>query len=165
MYRVPPLHRARCRLWLPPKVWLHGSQSVSTGGSVSTKGQICRIICWLAQSIRWVLSTPLGVPVDPEVKRIFATESGVRARRARSTSGVAAVARSAATVRSAGPGRPETTVVGPEPTALPVVVAAGPAVTASRAARKRSPSSANTSPGRTSPAIARSRPWSVLRSE
>src|SRR5256886_7129561 len=41
-------------LWLPPKVWLHGSQSTITGRSVRRNGQACRIICWLAASIRWV---------------------------------------------------------------------------------------------------------------
>jgi hypothetical protein len=36
----------------------------------------------LADSIRWVLSTPFGAPVDPEVKRIFATVSGRSAPKA-----------------------------------------------------------------------------------
>jgi len=39
-------------LWLPPKVWLHGSQSTITGRSAVRNGHTCRIICWLADSIR-----------------------------------------------------------------------------------------------------------------
>jgi hypothetical protein len=34
--------------------------------------------------MRWVLSTPLGKPVEPDVKRIFATSSQDTARDARS---------------------------------------------------------------------------------
>src|ERR1700753_2455885 len=64
------------RLWLRPKVWLHGSQSTMTGGSAARNGHTGRITCWLAASIRWVLSTPLGTPVDPEVNKILATLSG-----------------------------------------------------------------------------------------
>ena len=36
-----------------------------------------RIISWLAQSMRWVVITALGMPVEPEVKRNFAIVSGV----------------------------------------------------------------------------------------
>ena len=43
---------------------------------VPRHGSVCRIICWLLHSIRCVLMTPLGVPVDPDVNRIFATSSG-----------------------------------------------------------------------------------------
>src|ERR1700761_5157456 len=32
MYSVPPLLSTMFRLWLPPKVWLHGSQSTMLGG-------------------------------------------------------------------------------------------------------------------------------------
>ena len=35
-----------------------------------------RIISWFAQSIRCVLITPLGRPVEPDVKSTFATVSG-----------------------------------------------------------------------------------------
>jgi len=35
----------------------------------------CRSICWLAQIIRWVLITPLGCLVEPEVKRNLAMVS------------------------------------------------------------------------------------------
>ena len=61
---------------LPPNVWFHGSHSQSTGGVSSTKGQSCAHACWFEHSMRCVLITPLGAPVDPEVKRIFATVSG-----------------------------------------------------------------------------------------
>ncbi len=47
-------------LWLPPKVWFHGSQSTSTGGSSARKARHWRIICRFAHSMRWVLITPLG---------------------------------------------------------------------------------------------------------
>jgi hypothetical protein len=64
------------KLWLPPKVWFHGSQSTTTGGLSSTNGHACASCCWLAHSMRCVLTTPLGMPVEPEVNRIFATVSG-----------------------------------------------------------------------------------------
>ena len=34
-YSVPPLVSTRFTLWLPPKVWLHGSQSTITGRSAA----------------------------------------------------------------------------------------------------------------------------------
>ena len=37
---------------------------------------VSRIITWLAQSIRWVLMTAFGLPVEPEVSRNFAIVSG-----------------------------------------------------------------------------------------
>ena len=43
----------------------------------------------MAQSMRWVLMTPFGCPVEPEVKRIFATVSGPTSACAASTAGVA----------------------------------------------------------------------------
>jgi hypothetical protein len=89
---VPALASTMFALWLPPKVWLHGSQSSSTGGSAARNGQTTRIIRWFAQSIRWVFSTPFGPPVDPEVNRIFATVSGPTAAQAASTSALGAVA-------------------------------------------------------------------------
>src|SRR5437660_11801458 len=76
MYIVPPLRKIWLKLKLPPKVWFHGSQSTITGGRSSTKGQACASICWFAHSMRCVLITPFGVPVEPEVNRIFATDSG-----------------------------------------------------------------------------------------
>jgi hypothetical protein len=79
---VPPQVSIMFMLWLPPKVWLQGSQSTVTGRSPVRNGHTCRIICWLADSIRWVLSTPFGAPVEPEVNRIFATASGARGQAA-----------------------------------------------------------------------------------
>src|SRR6266498_1637379 len=40
-------------------------------------GHAWSIICWLAHSIRLVVRTPLGWPVDPEVNKILTTVSGV----------------------------------------------------------------------------------------
>src|ERR1039458_1622523 len=65
------------KLWLLPKVWLHGSQSTTTGGSSATKHKPAAIIAWFEHSMRWVLMTPLGFPVDPEVNRNFAIVPGV----------------------------------------------------------------------------------------
>src|ERR1035437_9274759 len=65
------------KLWLLPKVWLHGSQSTTTGGSSATKAKPAPIIAWFEHSIRWVLMTPFGFPVEPEVNRNFAIVSGV----------------------------------------------------------------------------------------
>src|SRR5580658_8985602 len=71
-----------------PNVWFHGSQSISTGGSSARKARPARIIAWLAHSIRWVLITPLGWPVEPEVNRILARVSGPTFACAASTIGV-----------------------------------------------------------------------------
>jgi hypothetical protein len=133
-------------LWLPPNVWLHGSQSTITGRSARRNGQACRIICWLAASIRWVLRTPFGAPVEPEVNRILAIESPVTAAPAAATAGPGAVAMRSSS-RSA-PGRD------------PVRAMAGTPLTASSAAANRSASSAKTAPGRIIPVIARIRAWS-----
>src|ERR1035437_5152060 len=65
------------KLWLLPKVWLHGSQSTTTGGSSATKAKPAPIIAWFEHSIRWVLMTPFWFPVEPEVNRNFAIVSGV----------------------------------------------------------------------------------------
>ena len=91
MYSVPPRLRIRLKLWLPPNVWFHGSQSTSTGGVSSVNGQICASACWLATSIPCVLSTPLGSAVEPEVKRTLARLSGPTAASASSTAPVAGV--------------------------------------------------------------------------
>ena len=47
--------------------------------------------CWLDVSMRWVLITAFGVPVEPEVNRNFAMVSGVTAANAFATSGVSGV--------------------------------------------------------------------------
>jgi len=94
MYSVPPLYRAMPILWLPPKVWFHGSQSTSTGGSSARKRRHCTSICWLAHSMRCVLMTALGNWVEPEVNRNLTMVSGVTRACAASTVSVAGVASS-----------------------------------------------------------------------
>jgi len=91
------------KLWLPPKVWLHGSQSTTTGGSSSSSGQFSAMACWLAQIIRWVLATPLGTPVEPEVKRTLASVSGDSPAKAASTAGPGAQAAASSTVTTRRP--------------------------------------------------------------
>src|SRR5450830_1382327 len=81
-------------LWLLPKVWFQGSQSISTGGSSPRKGKVCTIICRLLQIMLWVLITALGNLVEPEVNRNLAMVSGVLASCARSTASVIGVAAS-----------------------------------------------------------------------
>src|SRR5258707_7798784 len=58
----------------------------------SRKVQVCALACWLEVSIRWVLMTALGVPVEPDVNRNFAIVSDVIAANAFSTPGVSGVA-------------------------------------------------------------------------
>src|ERR1700722_17496354 len=91
------------KLWLPPKVWLHGSQSTTTGGRSARRGHTWAIACWFEQSIRCVLTTPLGVPVDPEVKRILATVSGPTEALIRSRASPGEEPRSSFTVALAAP--------------------------------------------------------------
>src|ERR1700704_700662 len=98
IYSVPPLRSTRLKLWLAPKVWLQGSQSRITRSlwALSRNDQVCALACWLDVSLRWVLITAFGVPVEPEVNRNFAMVSGVIDANALSTasvSGVAAMAR------------------------------------------------------------------------
>src|SRR5439155_1275675 len=58
----------------------------------SRKVQVCALACWLEVSMRWVLMTAFGVPVEPEVNRNFAIVSGVTAAKAFATPGVSGVA-------------------------------------------------------------------------
>ena len=97
------------KLWLPPNVWLHGSQSTTTGGSSCTKAKPAASIAWLAHSMRWVLITPFGCPVEPEVNRNLAMVSGVTRACAAATP-----AASSAPIRSANK------VVGRSPSGLRV---------------------------------------------
>ena len=71
-YIVPPLRSTMLKLWLLPKVWLHGSQSTITGGVRSRKGQICALACWLEQIMCWVLMTAFGAPTEPDVNKNLA---------------------------------------------------------------------------------------------
>src|SRR4051794_7505337 len=57
----------------------------------SRNGQVCALACWLEVSMRWVLITAFGVPVEPEVNRNFAIVSGVTAAKAFSTASVSGV--------------------------------------------------------------------------
>ena len=93
------------KLWLPPKVWFQGSQSTITGGRSARNGQTCAIASWFEHSMRCVLITPLGRPVEPEVNRILATVSGPTAALARSTALVGRVARRSAKAVMPGAGR------------------------------------------------------------
>src|SRR5258707_15014492 len=54
--------------------------------------QVCALACWLEVSMRWVLMTAFGVPVEPEVNRNFAIVSGVTAAKAVATADVSGVA-------------------------------------------------------------------------
>ena len=96
MLSVPPFRSTMLKQKLPPNVWFQGSQSTRTGGRSSRNGHTCAAICWFEQSMRWVLTTPLGVPVEPEVKRIFATVSGPIRANASSTRAVGVASSSAA---------------------------------------------------------------------
>ena len=66
-HRAAVVDRTACRRWsstmftswLPPNVWLHGSQSTITGGSSARNGHACRIICWLAASMPVRVQHPL----------------------------------------------------------------------------------------------------------
>ena len=75
-WRLPPLRSTKKKLWLPPKVWLHGSQSTTTGGCSARNGQHAARLSWLAVSMRWVLTTPLGRPVEPDVNSTLAIVAG-----------------------------------------------------------------------------------------
>ena len=70
------------KLWLEPNVCAQGSQSTSTGGSSLRKASASPSMAWLEHSMRWVLVTALGKPVEPEVSRNLAIESGPTAARA-----------------------------------------------------------------------------------
>ena len=133
MYSVPPVVMIMLMSWLPPNVWLHGSQSTMTGRALVRNGHTCSIICMLAVSIRCVFSTPLGIPVEPEVKRIFAIPSGASPANAAARPGPGAVAARSESRRA--PGRsPAATIAGTSP----IASSAGP---------NRPASSANTAPG------------------
>ena len=129
--------------WLPPNVWLQGSQSTSTGLWSARNGQTCRICCWLAASIRCVFSTPLGLPVEPEVKRIFAIPSGASPPNAAASPGPGRVAMRSASRRA--------------PARSPAATMAGTAAIASSAGPNCPASPANTAPGAIRSVTARTR--------
>lgn len=159
MYRLPPLYSTIPTLWLPPKVWLHGSQSSSTGGCSARNGHTWSIACWLAHSIRCVVRTALGSPVDPEVNSSLATVSGPAPPAWPAPGPGAAAGRS----RHARVPRPPVTVT---TTGSPGGSRAAHASrTAATAAPNAPASSAKTTAGQTRAAILRSFPWSLLCSE
>src|SRR5436190_14101191 len=142
------------QLWLPPAVWFHGSQQQSTGGSSVRNGKCVLIITWFAQSIRWVLITPLGLPVEPDVNSTFATVSPVTRSRAASTAAVGVACRSLKVVEGMLAGADDDTT------------SSTPEGSASASARSnRAPSAANTSPGCIRSNTWRSVPNSVACSE
>src|SRR5579871_312585 len=93
------------KLWPPPNTWFHGSQSTRTGGVLTKQGRHSTIICWLLHHIRWVVMTPLGLPVEPEVNRIFATVAGPVRSNASSTAAVGEAASSSANETGVQPWR------------------------------------------------------------
>src|SRR5690348_1765784 len=99
------------KLWLPPAVWFQGSQQQSTGGSSARNGKCVRIITWFEQSIRWVLMTPLGLPVEPDVKSTLATVSPLTRSRAASTAAVGGACRSANAVNGSVAGVDDDTAI------------------------------------------------------
>lgn len=72
-----------------------GSQSTVTGGASARNGQSAAIAAWFAQSIRCVLTTPRGVPVEPEVNSTLATVSGPSRANASRIAGLGRVRESA----------------------------------------------------------------------
>src|SRR3954467_7246581 len=112
IYRVPPLRSTRLKLWLAPNVWLHGSQSRITNSpcACSRNDQVCALACWLDVSMRWVLITAFGVPVEPEVNRNFAMVSGPTAANAVATASDSVVAATDRNDSAPSPASPDMTV-------------------------------------------------------
>ncbi|MNV31248.1 hypothetical protein D3C71_1225470 [compost metagenome] len=125
------------KLWLPPKVWFHGSQSTSTRSSSASTGMDWFICCRLAAHMPCVMITALGALVEPEVNMNLAMLSPVMAACAASTAGVASVASSALNGVVLRPGSVPS--ISATSTSAPTV--------ALMAAAKRSPLLANTRPG------------------
>ena len=110
---------------------------------------------WLAHSIRCVLMTPFGWPVEPDVNRNLAIVSGPTRRFASSIAGPGAVAASSENkiaLRPAGGWRVTT-------------ISASAGTAAASALPNICPSDANTSPGVSRVKIWRSLPKSVETSE
>ena len=157
IYRLPPLYSTMPTLWLPPKVWLHGSQSSSTGGCSVRNGHTCSIACWLAHSIRCVVITALGSPVDPEVNRSLATVSGPAPDREMPPPGPGAAA--ARSCQANVPPPPVSVTINGSPGGS---TAAHASRTAASAGTNAPASSAKTTAGHTSATIFRSFSWSLL---
>src|SRR6476659_5151057 len=100
-------------------VWLQGSQSTTTGGASSRKRKPADIIAWFAHSIRCVLITALGDPVEPDVNRNLAMVSGPTVAWAWSTACDGSALSSENRVLRVGSGfRPTTTSTSPVSAAL-----------------------------------------------
>ena len=82
-------------------MWLHGSQSTTTGGRVARNGHICamRLLVRAEHALR--VDDALGLPVEPEVKSTLAMVSGPSAR-----SGLDARGRARAASASSGGAAP-----------------------------------------------------------
>src|ERR1700704_2103688 len=65
---------------------------MTSSAALSRNVQVCALACWLEVSMRWVLITAFGVPVEPEVNRNFAIVSGPMAAKAFATVAVSGVA-------------------------------------------------------------------------
>ena len=137
-------------------MWLHGSHSTSTGGVDSRKGHISALATWFDTIMRWVLTTALGVPTEPDVNRNLPMVSSVIRLNADITRG-SSDERSIAANGVA----PPTSALLPPATTTPLCRCA----TASMAGRKRSIWSAKTTPGRSSSMLALSLPKSFDISE
>ncbi len=140
MYRLPALYSTRPKLWLPPKVWFHGSQSTSTGGSSARMGIDSHICCWFAHHMRCVLMTACGSRVEPDVNRNFTIVSGPVAAIAASTCEVAGVALNSSNAVARRPSSAGRLFAG-------VTISTSAGTAASIAARYRSARVAKTSPG------------------
>src|SRR5262245_32196373 len=62
------------------------------GGCASRKGQVAAALSWFTHIMRWVLMTPLGCPVEPDVNRILGLGSGPTRAKAWATSALGAQA-------------------------------------------------------------------------
>jgi hypothetical protein len=130
------LQGIHCRVW-----------GTSSAGSELRMPSVAAI--W-AENMPWVWITPFGVPVEPEVKRILETVSGVSRSRARSTS-----------ARGAVPVKSESGVVPSPPSTVTKVSDGSSALSVAKALANAPESWANTTLGRTTPMQCFSLAWSV----
>jgi ferredoxin len=84
-------------------LWGEENESTTTGGRRARSGHTCEIACWLEQSILCVLTTPFGVPVEPDVNNILATVSGPTTPFARSSAGPGDLLSRSLTIAAAAP--------------------------------------------------------------
>ena len=140
--KVEPFQSAPLKFTLEPEMWFQGSQSrkLSTrSGSCSGSRLVSFRPSWppiMEHMAPCVVGTGFGMPVEPEVKRYFATEASFSFAMAAATAGVGAAAQSAPYA---------ITALSPSGSALTVLKA--PAGSAARAFRKGASCSANTMAG------------------